>query len=317
MSSVSNKDIALSIINFLKQAVESKQIAEDYAESMDVAIDCIADAFEVNKDDEKSTIDSKFGGKSLSELLKSQATITKEDEPTPIEVDEETKQKADESKIEGNRAMAAKDYDTAISKYTEAIGLDPTNVVYLSNRAAAYSSAKKHEQAVEDAEKAIKLNPKFSKAYSRLGLAQYALGDAKAAMEAYKNGLDIEGDNKSEAMKKGYETAKRRVEELLEDSISTNERGTGSNNNNNSSSNPGAGPGGLPDFSSLLGGLGGAGGAGGMPNFAELMNNPALMQAAQQMMSDPQAMQNLLNNPMLSQFMGGLGRNNGNQGGSD
>ncbi|KAI5958978.1 sgt2 [Candida pseudojiufengensis] len=312
MSTVSNKDIALSIIGFLKQAVASKEVAEDYAESMDIAIDCIADAFEVNKDDDKNTIASKFGGKSLPELLKNQ-TISKQDEPTPIEVDEETKKKADELKVEGNRAMAAKDYPTAIAKYTEAIGLDPTNVVYLSNRAAAHSSAKNHEQAVEDAEKAIKLNPNFSKAYSRLGLAQYALGDAKASMEAYKKGLDVEGDSKSEAMKKGYETAKKRVEELLEDSIATNDRDAGSSE----PASGGAGAGGLPDLSSLLGGLGG--GAGGMPNFAEMMNNPAIMQAAQQMMSDPQAMQNLLNNPMLSQFMGGLGgrNNNNNQGGSD
>lgn len=70
-STITNKDIALSIIDFLKQSVAKKEVAEDYAESMDVAIDCIADAFEVNKEDDSKTLKDVFHGKSLSELLKS------------------------------------------------------------------------------------------------------------------------------------------------------------------------------------------------------------------------------------------------------
>ena len=70
-STISNKDVALYIINFLKEAVSKKQVAEDYAESMDVAIDCIADAFEVDKDDDSKIVKDVFNGKSLSELLQS------------------------------------------------------------------------------------------------------------------------------------------------------------------------------------------------------------------------------------------------------
>ena len=39
---------------------------------------------------------------------------------------------------EGNTAFAAKDYDVAIAKYTEAIGIDGTNHVYYSNRRCVY-----------------------------------------------------------------------------------------------------------------------------------------------------------------------------------
>lgn len=306
MSSVSNKDIALSIINFLKSSVAEKQIGEDYIESMDVAIDCIADAFEVNKEDDSKVVNSKFGGKGLKQLL-SNAGIA-EGESSKVEskeVDAATKQKADELKVEGNRAMAAKNFDEAISKYTQAIELDPSNVVYLSNRAAAYSSSSQHEKAVKDAELAIKINPDFSKSYSRLGLAKYALGDAKSAMEAYKKGLDIEGDKKSDAMTKGYETAKKRVEEDLEKSISKPDE---ESNSREANSTPSA-TGGLPDFSSMFGG------AGGMPNIAEMMSNPQIMQAAQQMMSDPNAMQNLLSNPAVRQMAQNFGL--GGEGGPD
>jgi small glutamine-rich tetratricopeptide repeat-containing protein alpha len=65
--------------------------------------------------------------------------------------------------------MSGKNFDQAVDSYTQAIALDPTNVVYYSNRAAAHSSKGDHMSAVTDAEKAIQLNPSFIKAYSRLG----------------------------------------------------------------------------------------------------------------------------------------------------
>lgn len=64
--------------------------------------------------------------------------------------------------------MSQKLYDSAIEQYTEAIALDP-NPVFYSNRAAAWGGLGKHEKAVEDAERALGIDPKFSKAYSRLG----------------------------------------------------------------------------------------------------------------------------------------------------
>ena len=69
--------------------------------------------------------------------------------------------------------MASKKYSEAIEKYTEAIQLNPKNPVYYSNRAAAYSQAGDHESAIEDAEKAKTIDPKFAKAYSRAGCVSY------------------------------------------------------------------------------------------------------------------------------------------------
>lgn len=79
------------------------------------------------------------------------------------------KEQAEKHKQTGNNLMASKDYQGAIDAYTEAIALDPNNPVYYSNRAAAWTSLGDHAVAVDDAEMAIAVDPKFVKAYSRLG----------------------------------------------------------------------------------------------------------------------------------------------------
>lgn len=111
--------------------------------------------------------------------------------------------------------MQQKNYAAAIDFYTKALEISPLNPIYLSNRAAAYSGQKEHELAKNDAELAVAADPKYTKAWSRLGLARFALGDAQGSMEAYQQGIEAEGSGGSEAMRKGYETAKKRYEEEL------------------------------------------------------------------------------------------------------
>lgn len=82
---------------------------------------------------------------------------------------EEKKADAEKHKQTGNGQMSRKKYDEAIESYDKAIALDPLNPVYYSNRAAAYSSKGDHISAVGDAEQAISVDPKFVKAYHRLG----------------------------------------------------------------------------------------------------------------------------------------------------
>jgi small glutamine-rich tetratricopeptide repeat-containing protein alpha len=88
---------------------------------------------------------------------------------TPVPPSAEGKAAADKLKQEGNALMSSKQYDKAIDAYTEAIKRDPSNPVYYSNRAAAHSSKGDHLTAAVDAERAIELDPKFVKGYSRLG----------------------------------------------------------------------------------------------------------------------------------------------------
>ena len=51
-----------------------------------------------------------------------------------------------ELKALGNKAFVAKDYQTAIKHFSDAIELDPTNHVLFSNRSACFASLRQLEQ---------------------------------------------------------------------------------------------------------------------------------------------------------------------------
>ena len=285
--------------------------AED-AESVEVAQSCIADTFHVDPSDKKAMQDA-IGGQSLLnvysvyEKLKAKPTEPSSTSggtastPTPAKA---PNPEAEAFKSKGNAAMQQKDYPTSIDLYSKAINLDPTNPIYLSNRAAAYSASQQHAQASSDAELAVAANPKYTKAWSRLGLARFALGDAKGSMEAYQKGIEYEGNGGSDAMKKGFETAKRKVEE----------QGAGDDDDDyedaddaTARSGPG-GAGGMPDLASLAGMLGGGGrGGGGGPDLSSIMSNPMFANMAQSLMSNPDMMSSLMNNPRLREMASGRG----------
>ncbi len=168
------------------------------------------------------------------------------------------------------------DYAGAIEKYTSAIAIDATNPVYWSNRAAAHGAQGSHELAITDAEEATRLDPSFSKGWSRLGHAYYSLGEYQDSISAYKKGLEADPSNKNmlEAIKQARIKLKEsgEKEEGVEDEDEVDVPAT-------RSGGAGRGAGGMPDLSALAGLMGGAGGgAGGMPDLASLMQNPALMQ---------------------------------------
>lgn len=281
-TSVSKKRLALAIIDFLNTSVQDGTIPSDEAESMEIATNCIAESFKVDPSDKTAVQDAigsqnllsiynvfeKLKGKGSGSAASSTGSSAVPGSSMPEAAaagpdNTKAKEEAEQFKAQGNAAMQKKDYSLAIDLYTRALALQPLNPIYLSNRAAAYSGARQHEDAKNDAEMAVAADPKYTKAWSRLGLAKYALNDAKGSMEAYKKGIEAEGSGGSEAMKRGYETAKRKVDEegglVDDDDVGAPDAGT-----------RGAGAGGMPDLSSLAGMFGGGG--GGMPDISEMMN---------------------------------------------
>eukprot|EP00753_Platysulcus_tardus_P008658 PLAT16153.3.p2 GENE.PLAT16153.3~~PLAT16153.3.p2 ORF type:complete len:268 (-),score=141.86 PLAT16153.3:142-945(-) len=124
---------------------------------------------------------------------------------------------AEERKIAGNEAFAAKDYDTAIAEYSEAIKLEPGWHVYYSNRAAAYAGKEDWEHSLDDARKCTELRKAFMKGWYRMATAQKALGQLDDALRTCKDALKLEPDNAVlKRMKNDVKRAKRRRVVALE-----------------------------------------------------------------------------------------------------
>ncbi|RDW61210.1 Hsp90 cochaperone STI1 [Aspergillus mulundensis] len=116
---------------------------------------------------------------------------------------------ADALKAEGNKAFAAKDYPTAIDKFTQAIELDATNHVLYSNRSAVYAAQQEYEKALTDAEKAVEIKPDWSKGHQRKGAAYRGIGDLLAAHDAYEEAIKLEPGNTQ--AKNGLDAVKRAI----------------------------------------------------------------------------------------------------------
>jgi len=203
--------------------------------------------------------------KSLEELFHSATQsepMHKKAPPTAAE-----KEEAEKLKVEGNDLMRSEDFPGAIEKYTKAIEIDSSNQVFYCNRAAAHSKMNNHYAAVEDCKRAIDMDPAYGKAYGRMGLAYACVDKHKEAIECFKKAIELEPDNES------YRSNMKLAEDKLAAAggIST-------------------GP--QPNFGqSPLGNL----------DLGGLLGNPALMNMATTMLSDPN-MQN-----MMSQLMSGGG----------
>ncbi|KAI0706062.1 hypothetical protein BC835DRAFT_1536643 [Cytidiella melzeri] len=299
--------LVLSIIDFLNQSIKDGTVKQDDHESLEVAIQCIGEAFGVDPSDEtqRGSLSVKpFTLPSIFDVFLK--TYNKHDPPAaapssssaptsqPQGPSEADKAAAEKLKAAGNAEMSGKQYDAAIQSYTKAIALDPTNAVYYSNRAAAHSSKNDHASAVADAETAIQIDPGFVRAYHRLGQvhAHYCSNDFKAAADAFQRGLDIDPTNAN--LKTGLQSAQARIPQEDEDA-NDDAPDVGSAT---AAGGTGAGLGGMAD---LLRGLGG-GGAGGGPDLASMMNNPAIMQMAQQMMANG-GLERLMSNPALANMM--------------
>lgn len=198
-----------SIVNYLNTIVHDGTVDGDDQDSIVAAIDCLSDVFKV-----KPSVSDKS--------LLTAYTQYKTNNKTP-EVD---KAKAEASKLDGNRFMAARNYTEAVASYSHAIELDPENPVYYGNRSAAYQSMRLYDSAISDAESAINIDASYSKGYSRLGLALYSKGRYSDSVEAYKKGLNLEGNNPTAAMKKGLDAALAKM--LSEADVGSGTSSTGS-----------------------------------------------------------------------------------------
>ena len=106
----------------------------------------------------------------------------------------------EEKREAGNTSFKENKYEEAIAFWTVCIDMDPKNKAIAKlycNRATANSKIKKNELAVDDATKAIEIDPFYIKAYSRRADSNYTLGGEnriKASIDDYKKILELQSE---------------------------------------------------------------------------------------------------------------------------
>jgi len=246
------RQLAISIIKFLKIELESERLGEEGTEALEVAVQCLETAYSaegITANDDLLTIYQSAGSAS-SANLKSDAT-------------EADKEMAELKKVEGNDLMRDGKFNEAIASYTSAINLDGNNAIYYSNRAAAHAKLNDNKNSILDCEKALKIDPSYSKAYGRMGLAYLNDENYEKAIEAYENAYKLDPANQT------YRSQLYSAQEKL-----------------GSKQQPGSVPP-PPQPANPLAGM----------DLSSLLSNPAVMNMAQNFMSNPQV-QNMFTNMM-------------------
>lgn len=133
------------------------------------------------------------------------AAMEVEEDLSELPEDERNKKLAVRAKNEGNEEYKKRNFNAAIANYTKAIELDPDNVSFLTNRAAARLESGDTQGSIDDCKLAVKLNSEKSlrtdfkiiaRAYGRMGNAYFKLLKYDEAIEAYDKSLLEAKDSK-------------------------------------------------------------------------------------------------------------------------
>lgn len=154
-----------------------------------------------------------------------------------------------------------------------AIEVDATNPVFYCNRAAAHCRLFDYRSAEQDCVKSLELDPTYSKAYGRLGIAYSKLDKHAEALAVYKEAVRLDPQNADYA--NNLAVTQERLRELEREQLAGQQKTAAA-----------GGLGGFPGLAGLPGNLGGL-------DLSAALSNPDLMNMAQRMMTDP-AMQDIM-----------------------
>merc|ERR1740136_92238 len=162
------------------------------------------------------------------------STTTSNDSPQPMEIEEvesdddiveldpeeERKLAAQKASVvakeKGNSLYKAKKFDDALAAYDEAIALDPTNMTFLSNKAAVYFTSKRYQECVTACSEAVEVGKNNrapfedrGKALFRCAKAYQKMGDLTNAIEMCKNAQLEHYEKATQRLMKTMELEKR------------------------------------------------------------------------------------------------------------
>ena len=174
---------------------------------------------------------------------------------------------AEAAREEGNTAFKAGDFASAVKHYTESIKRNPSDPKGYNNRAAAYTKLLAMPEALKDADQAIKMDPKFVKAYIRKALTQQVMKELTAALETLQKATDADTEKKHT----------REIEENMRKIMMELEASRANQTDEQIYENA------MRD-----------------PEVAQIMSDPLMRQILSDSQQDPRALQDHMKNPMIA-----------------
>lgn len=122
---------------------------------------------------------------------------------------EKRRSEAIEFKNKGNTFVKNKEYESAVKMYSRAIELCNDDSIFYSNRSQCYLNLEKYQECIEDAAKAIELDPQSKKSMYRQMIAYEALGDDFKAIRCCRQWLDLAPEDQT--CKNAYDRIHNRI----------------------------------------------------------------------------------------------------------
>ncbi len=115
-------------------------------------------------------------------------------EPEETRLTEIQQEAAEVLNGEGLKKYKNQNFSGAIEDYNKAIKINPDYAEAYKNRGNARSDLGDKQAAIEDYNQVIRINPKDADAYNRRGVDRRALGDNQGAIEDYSKAIEIDPD---------------------------------------------------------------------------------------------------------------------------
>ena len=186
----------------------------------------IANEIGLSKVDDDTDVAANENGKETSssiggpEVKKNDKGEQQKGQPNQKESGEDTREdwevQRDDLKSTGDSHFRSKSYALAISSYQDALQLDPTNHVILSNKSAAHLANGEKSKALHDARKCVEHASSWAKGHTRLAAAMASLGRYNEAASVYSKVLN-ELDATNAVAKKGLEDCRSRQQKVREE----------------------------------------------------------------------------------------------------